>query len=197
MLAAGRACQRSKNRWNRTGHTHGRHGVGDRASVGSGAVGALTEVHPLGSATEPIAVDIVTPEEAAIATPAEAEADKPKPEPPQQDKPEPQLTLPDPSALTQTAACGGSPGTRRAEAGQRVAASGQGAAGKARSGHARRSCAAGTGRASRRRPRRRLRSASPGYRPPEPDLTVKYNVMLGLPMDAPPPAKAGQVRGRF
>ncbi len=31
-------------------------------------------------------------------------------------------------------------------------------------------------------------SANPAYVPPEPDLTVKYNVMLGLP---PPPAGAG------
>jgi hypothetical protein len=35
-------------------------------------------------------------------------------------------------------------------------------------------------------------SAPPAYKPPEPDLTVKYNVMLGLPPDvsAPTPAAA-------
>jgi hypothetical protein len=29
-------------------------------------------------------------------------------------------------------------------------------------------------------------SSPPEYRPPEPDLTVKYNVMLGLPAELPP-----------
>jgi hypothetical protein len=29
-------------------------------------------------------------------------------------------------------------------------------------------------------------AAPPAYRPPEPDLTVKYNVMLGLPAELPP-----------
>ena len=31
-------------------------------------------------------------------------------------------------------------------------------------------------------------AASPGYAPPEPDITIKYHVMLGLPAGLPPPA---------
>jgi len=42
-------------------------------------------------------------------------------------------------------------------------------------------------------------SSSPGYRPPEPDLTVKYNVMLGLPeelpLPLPPPPPSGAKPG--
>src|SRR5258707_12286917 len=35
-----------------------------------------------------------------------------------------------------------------------------------------------------------LGSSSPGYKPPEPDLSIKYNVMLGLPPELPPPASS-------
>jgi hypothetical protein len=40
-------------------------------------------------------------------------------------------------------------------------------------------------------------AAAPGYSQPEPDLTVKYHVMLGLPQDLPAPASAssGGTRG--
>ena len=42
MLGQGRRWQdAAKTGWNRTGHTHGRHGVGDRASVDSGVAGAV------------------------------------------------------------------------------------------------------------------------------------------------------------
>ena len=38
-------------------------------------------------------------------------------------------------------------------------------------------------------------SAAPGYTPPQPDLTVKYHVMLGLPEAPPPPAASGAQPG--
>jgi hypothetical protein len=38
------------------------------------------------------------------------------------------------------------------------------------------------------KPSSRAASASPGYVPPEPDITVKYHVMLGLPAELPPAA---------
>jgi hypothetical protein len=38
-------------------------------------------------------------------------------------------------------------------------------------------------------------SASRGYTPPEPDLTIKYHVMLGLPEDMPAGVSAGDKRG--
>jgi hypothetical protein len=37
--------------------------------------------------------------------------------------------------------------------------------------------------------------ASPGYAPPEPDITVKYHVMLGLPVGPPAPTAAGDKPG--
>jgi outer membrane biosynthesis protein TonB len=37
--------------------------------------------------------------------------------------------------------------------------------------------------------------ASPGYAPPEPDITVKYHVMLGLPVGPPAPTAAGDKSG--
>jgi hypothetical protein len=36
---------------------------------------------------------------------------------------------------------------------------------------------------------------SPGYAPPEPDITVKYHVMLGLPAALPAPASSGDKPG--
>jgi hypothetical protein len=38
-------------------------------------------------------------------------------------------------------------------------------------------------------------AAAPGYSQPQPDLTVKYHVMLGLPEDLPPPASSGDKSG--
>ncbi|CAN7580193.1 hypothetical protein LJR220_005316 [Bradyrhizobium sp. LjRoot220] len=38
-------------------------------------------------------------------------------------------------------------------------------------------------------------AAPPAYRPPEPDLTVKYNVMLGLPPDILPGAPSSEAKG--
>jgi hypothetical protein len=37
--------------------------------------------------------------------------------------------------------------------------------------------------------------AAPSYAPPQPDLTVKYHVMLGLPEALPPPAASGNKFG--
>ena len=37
--------------------------------------------------------------------------------------------------------------------------------------------------------------ASPGYAPPEPDITVKYHVVLGLPSGLPAPTSAGDKPG--
>lgn len=38
-------------------------------------------------------------------------------------------------------------------------------------------------------------AASPGYMPAQPDLSVKYHVMLGLPEDMPAPSTAGDKQG--
>ena len=170
----------------------------DRASVASGADGDLSEVHPLGSAAEPIAVDIVTPAGSRNCDAGRSRGRKsPSRRSPQPDKPEPQLTLPDPSALTQKASLRRKPPRypprRSRPARPQPAAKAQ--TGRSPTGHARCSCPPAP--AAPPAPPPPAGSASPGYRPAEPDLSVKYNVMLGLPMDAPPPAKRREVRGGF
>jgi hypothetical protein len=39
-------------------------------------------------------------------------------------------------------------------------------------------------------------STTPGFVPPEPDVTIKYHVMLGLPPDLPPTPPQGQSQGK-
>ncbi|WP_024508657.1 hypothetical protein [Bradyrhizobium sp. ARR65] len=121
----------------------------------------FSEVHPFGTVTaEPIAVDLVTPEEA------------PKPPEPEQ-KPELQFPQLDAAAMTQPAAS--PPPTEAAQPPQSQAAP---------ESHE----TAAQLQAAPQQPTAAVSatSASPTYTPPEPDLTVKYHVMLGLP-DAPPP----------
>lgn len=126
----------------------------------------LSEVHPLSSATEQIAVNIVTPEE--------VESDKPKLEQRPEQKPDeaPQPALPDPAVFAQ-------PETTAAK----VPASAAPPPGDATK-------PATPPRPDQRNaaampPQAQPGSASPGYRQPEPDLSVKYNVLLGLPPELP------------
>jgi hypothetical protein len=128
----------------------------------------LSEVRPLDSAAEPVAVNIVTP--------GEIEAEKPKPAEP------PQLALPDPLVLMQPASpasvAPASAASQAASAPQRPATSPTPQPDR---------------RAAVALPKAQLGSTSVGYRPPEPDLSVKYNVMLGLPPELPPaPAGPGK-----
>ena len=123
----------------------------------------FSEVHPFGSViAEPIAVDIVAPEEV---TPS-------KPEPPAELK----QPSPEPSVFTQKA-----PEKAPAAAPQAVAQPQQMAALPAP-------------RPARRettvQPQATPGSSSPGYQPPEPDLSIKYGVMLGLPPELPLPASS-------
>jgi hypothetical protein len=132
----------------------------------------LSEVRPLGSATEPVAVNIVTPDE--------AEPEQPKQEP-RQDKPEPQLTVPDPSPVTpppaaQAAALAAPPPARASQQAAKPQAPRPD----------RNAAAAAAAPAAAVTPPAQPGPASAGYRPAEPDLSVKYNVMLGLPTELPP-----------
>jgi hypothetical protein len=124
----------------------------------------FAEVHPFGSVTaEPIAVDIVTSEEAAQ-VPEKPEPPKPEPSdafdlssksaPPEAPAPAPQ---PAPSPATPAAV----PSSERAD---------------------RREAAA----QSQQAPSTSPTSPLPAYVPAEPDLSIKYHVMLGLPPDLPP-----------
>jgi hypothetical protein len=133
----------------------------------------FSEVHPFGSVTaEPIAVDIVTPEEIAQNKPAPAG-------PPEQ-------PASDPS---------GQPAVSSALAAAPPAPAAAAAAPPAPASQA--------PTPSPSPPASQMAAAQPpppppAYVPPEPDLTVKYQVMLGLPPDLskdPPPAKSGDRAG--
>jgi hypothetical protein len=138
----------------------------------------FSEVRPFGAVTtEPIAVDLVTPEEVAKKPEPQPEpTPKPKPEPTPEPKPTPSLDLAQwtkqeatkqetkPAALPQAAAQAQDPPQR-----QTARPSGQEA-----------------------KPQPSPPTAAPppspalGYTPAEPDVTVKYHVMLGLPEGLPP-----------
>src|SRR5262245_55566076 len=139
----------------------------------------MSEVHPLGSSTEPIAVDIVTPQE------IEPEKPKEKPKEKLKEKLEPEETtpfkLPDPAVSAQQASS--SPGAAPDPARQAAATPPQ-------SQQASRPEPRGASAAAA--PQAQLGSASPAYRPPEPDISVRYNVLLGLPMDTQPMVNPGR-----
>lgn len=131
----------------------------------------FSEVRPFGAVTtEPIAVDLVTPEEVV-------KKPEPQPEPTPEPKPTPSLDLAQwtkqeatkqetkPAALPQAAAQAQDPPPQR----QTARPSGQEAK-------------------PQPSPPTAAPPASPalGYTPAEPDVTVKYHVMLGLPEGLPP-----------
>lgn len=157
-----------------------------RPGIAASAVAHLTglalillfsNVHPFGTVTaEPITVDLVTSEEA------------PKPPEPEQ-KPEPQQPKLDLPTSTEPAA---PPPAARAEPQQSQAAPDRReVAAQSQSAAQPPSAPEPAVTASSAPPA----SAPPAYTPPEPDLTVKYHVMLGLPDFLPPastsPDKAG------
>jgi hypothetical protein len=125
----------------------------------------FAEVHPFGSVTaEPIAVDIVSPAEVPN-----------KPEPLPEPKPEPS----DSFDLSSKSASSSSP----------TPAAAQNAVARPQ-----KQAALSTPRPDRQQvqqasaqpqPQPPSTSPSPAFTPPEPDLSVKYQVMLGLPPDMP------------
>jgi hypothetical protein len=134
----------------------------------------FSEVHPFGGVTaEPVAVDLVTPDEV-----------EKKPEP----APTPQTPPPDFSQLTK-------PETPQTPAAPPPAAAPQ-AAGPLSQPQTPRSNRQDAARQPQAQPLSPPPAPSPtaavGYTPAQPDLTVKYNVMLGLPPDLPPAASAGK-----
>lgn len=136
----------------------------------------LSEVQPLGSATEPIAVNIVTPEE----------AEPERADPPATPAETPQLTLPDAPAVQPPPAPSPAPPPKAASpAASKPPGAAQQAAAAPAARPDQRSAAAS-------QPTAPAQPASPMgvYRPAEPDLSVKYNVMLGLPPELPVMANA-------
>jgi hypothetical protein len=119
----------------------------------------FAEVHPFGSVTaEPITVDLVSPDEA----PRTAKKEEPPPEP----KARPS----DASDLSSTSAPSSSP---EPAATQEPAARPQ------------QQAALSTPPPVRQQAAAQPPPTSPAFIPPEPDLSVKYHVMLGLPPDTP------------
>ena len=134
----------------------------------------FSEVHPFGSvASQPIAVDLVTPDEIKTA---------PEPTPTPTPAPTPQPALPDLSQLSKpdTPTASLSPAPQPAEPRRQAAEPAQ----------------AALPPQSRPSPTAPVPSPRRGYTPAEPDITVKYNVMLGLPEALPPPAaNSGSTEG--
>ena len=135
----------------------------------------FSEVHPFGSViAEPIAVDIVTPKEII--------EEKPEPVPtPTPPTPTPELDF---SMLEKPAEASASASAPAPAAQQPAPARPQQQAGLAPS-HSQQQPAASE-------PQQQAAASSvPAYKPSEPDLSIKYHVMLGLPPDismTPPPA---------
>jgi hypothetical protein len=123
----------------------------------------FSEVHPFGSVTaEPITVDIVSPAEA----PDIPKKEVPLPEP----KPDPSDVF---NLFSKSAAASSPPLAAQPAAAQPQ----QQAALSAPSPDA---------LPANARSQPQATSPTPGYLPPEPDLSIKYHVMLGLPPELPP-----------
>jgi len=133
----------------------------------------FAEVHPFGSVTaEPIAVDIVSADEA-----------KPAPKPEETPLP-PKADPSDAFNLSSKSAPSSTPVPSPAqEAAPQPQPQKQAALSTAR-----------PARQAAAQPLPQQTSPSPSYAPPEPDLAIKYHVMLGLPPELPPrarPVKSG------
>jgi len=145
------------------------------SGIAASALGHLTalvmvvifaDVHPFGSVTaEPISVDIVSPEEAT----------------PKKEEPAPDLKTPPSDAFDLSSKS--APADSPAPAAQQAAARPQQQAAL--------STQPPTAQPTNAQPQPRSTSPSPAFVPPEPDLSVKYHVILGLPLDLPPPTGSG------
>jgi hypothetical protein len=132
-----------------------------------------TEVHPFQAVpSETIAIDLVTP----------AEVEK-KPEP----TPTPQIPPPDLSKLAEPATPAAPPRSASPAAQPQQPAAAPSQQRQAARSAPRESAAQHQPKPSPP-PAASTASSSPGYTAPEPDITVKYHVMLGLPEAPPPPA---------
>jgi hypothetical protein len=143
----------------------------------------FTEVHPFGAVTaEPITVDIVTPDELP--------AREPDPPPP----PLAQTPSLDASSQAKSEAAS-APQPSKPPPGQQPAnAAPQQQAASSASRSNRKEIAAVQPQPQPQPPApppppAQAAAPAPAYAPPEPDLTLKYHVMLGLPEDLPLPAK--------
>jgi len=138
----------------------------------------FSEVHPFGAVTaEQIPVEIVTPQDLA-------ERQAPPDKPPAETKPEPQ---PDFSLLDKPAAASTPPPAAPPAPAARPQ---------------KQAAALTTPRATQPPPSQQAapppsQPAAPAYQPPEPDVSIKYQVLLGLPPDLSPlPPAPAQARNK-
>lgn len=144
----------------------------------------LSEVHPIGSAAEPIAVNIVTAEE--------AEPEQPK----AGDEPELKAAEPAPNALPDPPVAAQQPLPERKAAPNAPQSAPPQQAAKPQAARTERRAAVSTPPPPPPPPAQP--ASPPAYRQPEPDLSVKYNVILGLPAELPPlPAKSDKSEDGF
>jgi outer membrane biosynthesis protein TonB len=145
----------------------------------------FTEVHPFGSVTaEPITVDLVTSDQVAR-----------QPGPTPTPTPTPQLSLPDLSFETRpaTPAAPSRPPSPPPQQERQAAANPQEAAAQPQPDATPQSQPQAAPQSQPQTAPRPAPAPSPslGYTPPEPDVTVKYHVMLGLP-EATAPNSVGK-----
>jgi hypothetical protein len=128
----------------------------------------FSQVHPFGAGTaEPIAVDLVTPDQVEQKPEPAPTLQTPLPDVSQLTKPD--QPAPPPPAAPQAAAPPPQPPAARPDR-QEAALSSQ----------------------PQPPPPAPSATAALGYTPAQPDITVKYHVMLGLPEDLPPPAAGSE-----
>jgi hypothetical protein len=122
----------------------------------------FTEVHPFGSVTaEPITVDLVSPAEVTPAPTDEEPLPEPKTKPSEALDPSSKAVAPD------SPAPGAEPAAARPQQQAVLSTSSPGMP------------------PAQSQPQRPSTSPAPAYSPPEPDLSIKYHVMLGLPLNLP------------
>jgi len=138
----------------------------------------FTEVHPYGSVTaEPITVDIVTPAEA----PPAPKKEEPLPEP--KAKPSDTFDLSSKPEAAQAPAAAPPPAAQQPPAPQPQPQQQQAAL---------TTPSPAPQQPPGARPPPPAAAPTPAYTPPEPDISIKYHVLLGLPPDIPvEPAKGG------
>lgn len=135
----------------------------------------FAEVHPFGSVTaEPIAVEIVAPDETG--------------EPAKDEPPPPKKEASDSFDLSSNSAASSSP----APAAPQQAAAAQPQQPSAPSPSVQSANAQPSSPPQQQPP---ATTPSPAYVPPEPDLSIKYHVMLGLPPALPPPTASLPIAG--
>jgi outer membrane biosynthesis protein TonB len=161
-----------------------------------GLIVLFSEVHPFGSVTaEPIAVDLVTPEEVP-----KAQDEKQDEKPPDNDKLQLQIPKDDVTAAAQQAASPppSSPAAAPAKQQQQPAARPDRQAAVTPQPQPAQPAQSAQQQPTPSTPPPTQPLApqqQPAYTPPEPDVTVKYGVMLGLPETLPPASPSSDKPG--